>query len=92
MLRDHIIEKLTQKFKPYYLEVDDFSERHKDHAGYGASGNSHFSVIIVSDCFENLPRPARHRLVYESLSTEFTQTLHALQLKTMTRGEYEVPA
>lgn len=92
MLRDHIIEKLTQNFKPYYLEVEDFSERHKGHAGYGETGESHFAVVIVSDTFENLPRPARHRLVYDALSTEFTQTLHALRLKTMTKGEYDQAA
>lgn len=88
MLRDRIIEKLTENFKPYYLEVEDFSEHHKGHTGYGEKGESHFSVTIVSNSFENVARVKRHQLVYAVLNTEFDGTLHALRLKTLTLSEH----
>ena len=46
----------------------------------GAREGSHLSVVIVSARFAGLPRVARHRLVYDALSTLMPQGIHALAI------------
>ena len=69
---------LQQALEPVALEVRDDSAAHAGHAG-GREG-SHLSVRIVSARFAGLPRLARHRLVYDALSTLMPQGIHALAI------------
>jgi BolA protein len=69
-------EQLQRTLAPQQLEVRDDSAAHAGHAG--AREGSHLSVRIVSARFAGLPRVARHRLVYDALSTLMPQGIHAL--------------
>ena len=70
---------------PSQLQVNDDSAAHAGHAG--AREGSHLSVRIVSDRFTGLTRLARHRLVYDSLSTLMPQGIHALTIDARAPGE-----
>ena len=69
---------LRTALQPETVEVIDDSHLHAGHAG--AREGSHLSVRIVSARFAGLPRVARHRLVYDALSTLMPQGIHALAI------------
>jgi stress-induced morphogen len=71
-LRDH--------FAPTIMQVEDDSAKHAGHSGARAEGETHYSVLVVSDRFTGLNRVARHRLVNAALGDEFSAGLHALSL------------
>ncbi|KMK50907.1 BolA [[Actinobacillus] muris] len=79
-----IIEKLTEKFAPQVLIIE--NESHKHSSGRGAE--SHFKVILVSDYFELLRAVARHQAVYQTLSVELENGVHALALHLYTPNEW----
>ena len=82
-----IRQRLTQRCAPAHLEILDESAQHAGHAGARAGGG-HYRVLVVSDLFEGLPRPARHRLIYAALAAEMHTLIHALGLETLTPGEW----
>lgn len=88
-MEDRIAKKLAQALQPYVLEVHNDSARHHGHAGDDGSGETHFNVLVVSDCFAGKSRIERQRMVYDALSQEMRGGIHALSLKTLARGEYE---
>ncbi|UEG73625.1 transcriptional regulator BolA [Pantoea agglomerans] len=85
MIREQIEEKLRVAFQPAHLEVHDESYRHNVPAG----SESHFKVVIVSDCFAGQRFLARHRLIYGELAAELAGSVHALALHTYTLKEWE---
>jgi BolA protein len=78
-------QRLSEALAPTELQVVDDSAAHAGHAG--AREGSHLSVRIVSDRFAGLTRLARHRLVYDSLSTLMPQGIHALAIDARAPGE-----
>jgi BolA family transcriptional regulator, general stress-responsive regulator len=78
-------QRLSEALAPTELQVSDDSAAHAGHAG--AREGSHLSVRIVSDRFTGLTRLARHRLVYDSLSTLMPQGIHALAIDARAPGE-----
>jgi BolA protein len=86
-LREVIISILTKELIPIYLEVTDFSERHKGHSGYREGGETHFDVVIVSNVFSGKSRIERQKIVYKILEEEMKSKIHALTLKTLTADE-----
>ena len=78
MIREQIEEKLRVAFQPAHLEVHDESYRHNVPAG----SESHFKVVIVSDCFAGQRFLARHRLIYGELAAELAGSVHALALQS----------
>ena len=78
-------QRLSETLAPSELQVNDDSAAHAGHAG--AREGSHLSVRIVSDRFTGLTRLARHRLVYDSLSTLMPQGIHALAIDARAPGE-----
>jgi BolA protein len=89
LLRDRIITILTKELTPLYLDVTDFSESHRGHAGYKEGGETHFNVVVVSDIFSDKSTIARHKLIYGLLEQEIKTHIHALTLKTLTPLEAE---
>ncbi len=71
---------LTQAFAPTTLDILDDSARHAGHAGAQAAGETHDSVVIVSDSFQAVSRVERSRMVHAVLASEFAEGLHALSL------------
>ena len=84
---DRIREKLTDRFAPILLEIEDESYRHTGHEGARPQGETHFSITIVSAAFIGESRVARQRLVYQTLAEELATRVHALSLATLTPNE-----
>ncbi len=81
---------LQQAFAPTVLRVVDDSAQHAGHAGARPEGETHYSVLVVSDAFRGLSRVARSRAVHQALAAEFTGGLHALALTLRTPEEHGV--
>jgi len=79
--------KLTKRFAPERLKIEDESHRHAGHAGSRPEGETHFRVEVVSKLFAGLGRVARQRLVYEALAEEIKGGIHALSIATLTPEE-----
>ncbi|HEY1257615.1 MAG TPA: BolA family protein [Stellaceae bacterium] len=84
---DTIREKLTTRFHPTRLVIDDESHRHIGHEGARPEGETHFAVTIVSGAFAGHSRVARQRLVYQTLADELATQIHALSLTTLSPEE-----
>jgi BolA protein len=69
------------------LHVEDDSAKHAGHAGARAGGQTHYSVLLVSDAFRGQGRVDRHRAVNAVLADEFAGGLHALVLTLRTPEE-----
>lgn len=81
-------DKLTEALNPETLTIKDVSHRHAGHAGADhPGGETHFDMIIVSDRFRGLSRVARQRLVYDAVSLELAERVHALSLRALTPEE-----
>jgi BolA family transcriptional regulator, general stress-responsive regulator len=84
---DTIRRKLTERFAPTDVKVEDQSHLHAGHEGARPGGETHFSVTITSAAFMGQSRVARQRLVYETLAEELATSVHALSLVTLAPGE-----
>lgn len=80
---------LTQVFSPALVRVVDDSARHAGHAGAQPGGETHYSVLLVTDAFRGMSRVARSRTVHEALAAEFAGGMHALSLTLRTPEEQE---
>lgn len=78
---------LRAAFAPSRLEVADDSLRHVGHAGARPEGETHYSVLLVSEAFRGMNRVARSRAVHAVLGREFAGGLHALALTLRTPEE-----
>jgi BolA family transcriptional regulator, general stress-responsive regulator len=85
--RDLIMKKLTSAFAPESLDVVDESHQHVGHAGHRPGGETHFRVYIVAGSFKGKSRLERHRMVNETLSSEFARGVHALAIHASAPGE-----
>ncbi|MEV4933124.1 MULTISPECIES: BolA family protein [unclassified Sphingobium] len=79
--------RLQAALNPERLAVIDDSEKHRGHAGHDGSGESHFTVEIVSDRFTGQNRVARQRLVNAALADLLREKVHALAIKARAPGE-----
>ena len=75
------INSIKEKIKDF---IPESKVEVKDTTGTG----DHFSVIVISDKFENINLVNRHKMIYESLSQYVTKEIHALQIKTYTEQEF----
>jgi stress-induced morphogen len=85
-----IKEKLQAAFTPERLLVENDSHKHRHHAPMqdGAyTGETHFTVTIVSDAFAGRSRIDRHRMVHAVLAEELAGPVHALAVKAATPAE-----
>jgi BolA protein len=82
-----ITKRLTGALAPTHLEVRNDSEQHRGHGGYDGSGESHFTVEIVSPAFAGLNRLARQRAVNAALGDLMKDRIHALAIKARAPGE-----
>lgn len=82
-----ITRRLTEALEPTYLEVRNDSEAHRGHAGYDGSGESHFTVEIVSPRFNGVGRLERQRAVNNALGDLMRDRIHALAIKARGPGE-----
>jgi BolA protein len=86
-MQERIVARLTAALDPILLDVVDESDHHAGHAGAREDGGTHYRVRVVSARFERQSRVERHRLVYDLLTAEFADGLHALALVAKAPGE-----
>jgi stress-induced morphogen len=79
---------LTRTFTPAMLRVVDDSARHAGHSGARPGGETHYSVLLVTEVFRDMTRVARSRAVHAVLAAEFDGGLHALALTLRTPEEH----
>lgn len=84
-LQTHIEQKLWEALAPSHLEVINESHMHRTEPG----AESHFKVIVVSECFAGERLLVRHRRINALLAEELASTLHALALHTYTDAEWQ---
>ncbi len=80
-------EQLMEALEPTRLDVVNESHLHAGHAGSPGTGESHFSVLVVSKVFEGRSRLERHRLVNGALADLLRNKVHALAIKAYAPGE-----
>jgi BolA protein len=78
-----IRNKLTEAFAPEALEIVNDSHRHVGHAGSPGTGESHFTIKVVSAAFAGKSRLERHRMVNQVLSAELAGRIHALAVTAL---------
>ena len=88
-MAETIERKLTAALAPQRLEVRDDSHKHAGHAGWREGGETHFHVTVVTEAFTGENRVVRQRKVYQVLAEELADSVHALQLVTLTPEEAE---
>lgn len=85
----HKLEQLlNDNLSLSYLSVVDDSDAHLGHIGSSPTGETHFSVTIVSNDFAGKNHIERHRLVNTIAKDCFKHGLHALCIKTLTPEEH----
>ncbi len=86
MVCKQIEKKLLLACKPTYLDIVNESHMHK----VPINSESHFKIVLVSDCFIGQRLLTRHRLIYGTLSDEMQGSVHALTLHAYTVTEWHI--
>jgi acid stress-induced BolA-like protein IbaG/YrbA len=73
-----ISELISSELNNAHVEVTDTT-----------GGGDRFSATVASNDFQGLSLVDQHQLVYKTLGNYLTNEIHALQLKTITRSEWE---
>ena len=87
-LESQMRQKLMISLQPTRLDVVNESHLHAGHQSSPGTGESHFSLLIVSEAFTGKSRVERHRMVNEVLSDELRNGVHALAIKACAPGEF----
>jgi BolA protein len=82
-----IEQRLRAALAPTELRVINDSGKHRGHAGDDGSGESHFSVEVVSPAFAGKSRVERQRAVNHALGDLLKERIHALAIKARAPGE-----
>ena len=82
-----IAQRLQAALAPSRLEVVNDSEKHRGHAGYDGSGESHFTVAVEAEAFRGMSRLQRQRAVNEALGDLLEERVHALAIRATAPGE-----
>ena len=86
-IKKEIKKRLEKKLDLIHFEIKDFTGRHLNHKLH--EGGFHLETTIVSDNFTDKTLIERHRLVYDAMGELMKHEIHALSMKTLTRGEWE---
>ena len=90
-VEQEIRDRLTAAFAPEALEIVNDSHRHRGHAGAPGTGESHFTIKVVSAAFAGKSRLERHRMVNEVLAAPLKGPVHALAIKALAPEERSRP-
>lgn len=80
-------ELIIVALEPTRLDIENQSHLHAGHASSPGTGESHFSVLVVSPRFAGKSRVMRHRLVNDALGDLLRNRVHALAIKAYAPGE-----
>jgi BolA protein len=81
-VEEQIHTLLQECFHPDSLIVRNDSHLHQGHQGSPGTGDTHFTVTIVSKDFENKSRVQCHQMVYLCLKDLMNNPIHALAIHT----------
>jgi len=79
---ERLRQRLTARFSPTHLSIEDESHLHAGHAG-ASGGHGHYRVRIVAEAFRGVPAVARHRLVYAAVGDLLQSDIHALAIEAL---------
>lgn len=82
------VEVIIEKKVKTAFQTESVFVQNESHLHSGPATESHFNLTIVSDYFVNLTRVKRHQAVYELLSEELSNGVHALALHLFTAEEW----
>ena len=77
MLKEDMKDRLIKLFPNSQIKITDMTME-----------CNHFSIMIISDLFNGLSLIERHKLIYQEFQEEITTSIHALQIKTFTKLEW----
>ena len=77
MQKEDIKKRLIENFSNSFVEVEDMT-----------MNNNHFSLLVISEKFHGLSLIDRHKMIYNIFNKELTNEIHALQIKTYTKNEW----
>ena len=83
---DTEIRACLAALEPTFVELIDDSAKHAGHAG-AKGGGKHYQLVIVAPCFTDLPKLARHRMVYDALGSLMRKEIHALSINARSPRE-----
>jgi len=83
-VENRIVVKLTEAFRPTYLEVLNESHRHSVPPG----SETHFKVVIAAEAFSSKRQVQRHQAIYACLADELKNGVHALALHSFSPDEW----
>lgn len=86
-MQNEIEARLNAELAPVRLAVINDSAKHSGHSGDDGSGESHFTVEIVSAAFAGVSRLERQRMVNRALGDLPGQRVHAIAIKAKAPGE-----
>ena len=49
----------------------------------------HFSIIVISEKFQDINIVKRHQMIYQIFKDEITKEIHAMQIQTYTNSEWK---
>ncbi len=84
--RVELIRMALQALQPEQVQIFDDSHLHAGHAG-ARDGRGHFRVVVVAECFADMPTLKRHRTVYSALDALMKTDIHALSIDARTPQE-----
>lgn len=87
LVQQEMEQLLKAAFSPILLNVINDSAQHHGHAGDDGSGESHFTIEIVSDAFADASRLQRQRMVNKALGDIPGDRVHALAIRAKAPGE-----
>tara|TARA_B100000959_G_C14837761_1_gene564665 strand:+ start:490 stop:732 length:243 start_codon:yes stop_codon:yes gene_type:complete len=68
-----------------HASIDNAQIDVKDTNGTG----NHFSILVISDIFNDMSLIERHKIIHQCLKKYISNEIHAIQLKTLSKKEYE---
>lgn len=84
IIENLILSKLTDRFQPSYLKVENESHMHSVPPG----SETHFKVTLVAEVLAGKRQLQRHQAVYACLAEELKAGVHALALHTFSPEDW----
>ena len=83
-IKNTIKDLLNTEFNPATLIIENESFMHN----VPENSESHFKIILASDCFKDVSNVKRHQLIYKSLENVMNK-IHALSIYAFDKSEYD---
>ena len=83
-IKNTIKDLLNTEFNPETLIIENESFMHN----VPENSESHFKIILASDCFKDVSNVKRHQLIYKSLENVMNK-IHALSIYAFDLDEIE---